>query len=144
MTGDKVVGSRLRLFRKNITQLTQNEFGEVIGIGGNVVGRIESGNIGIDIEKLRILNIQFNLNINWLICGKSAPQLNDNEKKPYTDEVEKNESLQVAESKAEYQTNDSKLLTMQLESLTNERDLYKKLYEKQEIEVEYYKSQLKK
>lgn len=155
MAGNTEIGIRLRLFRKNNTKLTQNEIGEILGVKGNVIGRIESGDIGIDIEKLQILNIHYEINLNWLILGKGTPQYQNIQKSQVNnlgDSSEQtnfigdlNESVGIIkEPAATYSNTEFEQLKSTLKTLTTERDLYKKLCEKSEIEIEFYKSQLKK
>lgn len=142
--GDIVIGTRLRTFRKQILNISIRDISMTLEISENVVGKIERGDLSADFKKLQLLNENYLLNLNWLICGLGNPVLKNEETEPFTDEIKKLNQQEVSESRIEYGNKDLQLLTMQVNNLTTERDLYKKLYEKQEIEVEFYKSQLKK
>lgn len=153
MAKDVIIGTRLRLLRKNHTKLTQNELGEILGVKGNVVGRIESGTVGIDTEKLQILNIKFKANLNWLVSGIGSPIIEEGSTTTnYADDMQQvnflgdnNDNIQIAKEEiSNYGNKEAATLKKEISHLTTERDLYKKLYEKSEIEIDFYKKQLKK
>lgn len=133
-----LLGERLRMIRKNNLKLTQNQLGKILGIKGNVLGRIEAGDVKIDHEKLDILITKYKINLNWLVSGIGFYEIT-----PEVTEANDGELSQAGEPQAEYnsaQVRDKETIR----NLRSELDLYKKLYEKQEVEIEYLRSQLPK
>jgi transcriptional regulator with XRE-family HTH domain len=141
--GDEVIGMRLRTFRKEILGVPMKDVCEVVKISQTVIGKIERGDISADIKKLQRLNKTYLVNLNWLISGIGSPQLSEEEIEGETEIVPIKKVSLVNEPPDEYRVPEVNELKKRIETLVTERDLYKKLYEKQEVEIEFYKSKLK-
>lgn len=63
------IGSRFRQIR-NEKNLTQSEFGEVIGLTKQTIASVENNHSNPSIECLSKLIEKFNINTNWLITGQ--------------------------------------------------------------------------
>lgn len=153
MDNSSVVGTRLRMFRKNHLKVSIQDVADQLGVTRSIYGRIETGDVKIDINKLHIMHDVYNMNINWVILGKGSPIYEDGSTTTnYADDMQQvnflggeQENVQIAkEDIGNFGTKEVESLKKDISHLTTERDLYKKLYEKSEIEIDFYKNQLKK
>lgn len=69
------LGVRLKKCRKSLN-LTQDEFGKKLSVTHGFISRIEKNNSAMGAEFLYKLNLQFNVNINWLLAGDGPMFLN--------------------------------------------------------------------
>mgnify|MGYP002627251070 CR=1 FL=1 len=65
----QTLGERLKQIRTD-KNLTQSEFGKLIGVTKQAIANVECGHSNPSIEFLNQLIEIFSLNINWLISGK--------------------------------------------------------------------------
>ena len=63
------MNNRIREIRENLG-LTRAEFGERIGVSGDVVNNLERGRIDIKEERIKLICSTFNINEEWLRTGK--------------------------------------------------------------------------
>lgn len=59
---------RLKLIR-NLANLSQKEMGEILGITGAAIGKIESNNMSITAENIRKICEHFNISCDFLLFG---------------------------------------------------------------------------
>lgn len=64
------MNTRLKYFRKNFLNITQEEFGAKLGITKGAVSSLESGRNAITDQNKIALEREFNLNIAWLESGE--------------------------------------------------------------------------
>lgn len=60
---------RLKYIRKELLKLTQNEFGNKIGIKGSTISDIEKGRRVLTKRNLKSICENFNINMDWLLTG---------------------------------------------------------------------------
>jgi len=138
--GNLSFGNRLRGFRKTILDLTLQDLAKGMGITGTVLGRVERGEGTLDSDKMYVLHNVYKLNLNWLMSGIGSPT---EESANYEHSAEAEQSEMVAEEKTEYSTDTNfEIMKVKLSSIITERDLYKKLCGKLEIEVDVLKAKL--
>ena len=65
----KAVGERLKELRTKLG-LTQNEFGEKLGVGGYIIKNIEKNLTKLSLTMAKLISYEFNVNIDWLMNGK--------------------------------------------------------------------------
>ena len=75
MINEKIIEIR----QKN--KLSQAEFGSVLGVTQNAIGRIERGQQDVDLKMLRELAEHFDVNLQWLIMDEVVQDgISDREK----------------------------------------------------------------
>jgi len=72
---DLTLGERAKKIR-DYFNFTQDEFGKKLNVDHSFISRIEKRNSSMGAELLYELNLQFNVNINWLLAGDGPMFLN--------------------------------------------------------------------
>lgn len=62
-------GERIKKLRKSL-DLTQDKFGERLGLKRNTISQIESGTNNVTEQMRKSICREFNVNYNWLLCGE--------------------------------------------------------------------------
>lgn len=62
-------GERVKKIRQELN-LSQDEFGKIFAIQRQMVSSIEKDKLKLNNEKLAFLCENYNINLNWLLCGK--------------------------------------------------------------------------
>ena len=65
------IGERFKLIRTEL-KLAQDDFGEKIGLSKSAVSAVENDKSFVSVDIQRTLFIDFNINLNWLICGEGS------------------------------------------------------------------------
>ena len=73
MINEKIIEIR----QKN--KLSQAEFGSVLGVTQNAIGRIERGQQDVDLKMLRELAEHFDVNLQWLIMDEDIQPADQSE-----------------------------------------------------------------
>lgn len=74
MLDAKEIGQRVKKIRTE-NQLTQQEFGESIGVTLNTVSKIEPGMRMPSIDLMAEIAVKYSINLNWLMLGIGNMQL---------------------------------------------------------------------
>jgi transcriptional regulator with XRE-family HTH domain len=72
------ISSRLRAFRLQ-KGLTLEEFGGVLGLRPSAMGKHERGDSYPTTKMLRILAIEYNLSMDYMICGRGSMYYNESQ-----------------------------------------------------------------
>lgn len=67
------IGGRLRVIRENLGK-SQAEFAEILDISDEHYRKLESGNTGLTIEKVRILYERLNIDPTYLLVGRKMEE----------------------------------------------------------------------
>ncbi len=70
----QAMGKRLRNIRL-LHDYTQEQMDDLLEIGTAYYGKVERGNHGLSLEKLFLLNEKLDIDINYLLTGKSCSQI---------------------------------------------------------------------
>ena len=65
------LGKRVRTLRENMN-LTQQDLGDIVGLHGTNIGRIESGKVFPASDILLKMSLYFNVSCDWLLTGENA------------------------------------------------------------------------
>ncbi|MCI0513972.1 helix-turn-helix domain-containing protein [candidate division KSB1 bacterium] len=79
------IGARIKAFRKD-QKLTQQKFGEIIGINFQHVSKYERGEFIPSFENLLKFIHYFSVNVNWLLTGEGTMYLGGKVKYPISEE----------------------------------------------------------
>ncbi len=71
---DWQLGERVRLFRKTITRLTQEEFGEEIGVSRQTVNAYERDRQKPNMRMIEAMCTKYNVSPFWLLTGNGKMQ----------------------------------------------------------------------
>ena len=76
----ETTGQRFKKIRTTLN-LSQEDFGNKIGLSKSSISAVENDKSFISIEIQRTLFMEYNVNLNWLVCGVgnmfNAPQYED-------------------------------------------------------------------
>lgn len=76
----ETTGQRFKKIRTALN-LAQDDFGNKIGLSKSAISAVENDKSFISIEIQRTLFMDYNINLNWLVCGAgemfNAPQYED-------------------------------------------------------------------
>ena len=61
-------GERIKKIRQEL-DLSQDDFGKIFNIQKQQISSIEKDKLKLNNEKLELLCSQYNININWVLCG---------------------------------------------------------------------------
>lgn len=64
-------GEKIKQLRQSLN-LSQDEFGAIFNIQKQMVSSLEKNKLKLNNEKLELLCSKYNVNINWLLCGKGT------------------------------------------------------------------------
>ncbi|MBN3523689.1 helix-turn-helix domain-containing protein [Paenibacillus apiarius] len=107
------IGYRIKCIRKENNQ-NQSQFAKVIGISQGNLSEIEMGNSNPSAETLASIGTHYNVNLNWLLTGRTSGDgvtyEDDNEKgliELYRnlDDYDKNEIIEIAHLKLKLKSN---------------------------------------
>lgn len=79
------IGARIKAFRKD-QKLTQQKFGEIIGINFQHVSKYERGEFIPSFENLLKFIHYFSVDVNWLLTGEGTMYLGEKVKYPISEE----------------------------------------------------------
>lgn len=66
---DMTINERVRYLRKKILKITQLELGEVCGIGGTAIAKLEKGGSTVTKRNIKTICNAFNVSYDWLVNG---------------------------------------------------------------------------
>ncbi len=66
---------RIKYFRKEILDITQDEFGEKMGVSRDVVNNMERGRVNIGEDRKKLICSSFPINEEWLRTGNGEPTM---------------------------------------------------------------------
>ena len=66
---DMTINERVRYLRKKILKITQLELGEVCGIGGTAIAKLEKGGSTVTKRNIKTICNAFNVSYDWLVDG---------------------------------------------------------------------------
>lgn len=81
-------GEKIKQLRQSLN-LSQDEFGAIFNIQKQMVSSLEKNKLKLNNEKLELLCSEYNVNINWLLCGKGEMFNAPENTAPDKSEVEK-------------------------------------------------------
>lgn len=81
------ISERLKILRKIILHLTQNELGKSIGVTGFTISDIEKGKRNLTERNLTAICEKHNVNKDWLLIGKGDPIIKPAEENKFLDAV---------------------------------------------------------
>ena len=61
---------RIRYLRKEILNMTQEEFGEKLGVSRDVVNNLERGRVEIKDDRIKLICSVFDIRTEWMIDGE--------------------------------------------------------------------------
>lgn len=64
----ETTGQRFKRIRMNLN-LAQDDFGNKIGLSKSAISAVENDKSFVSIEIQRTLFMDYNINLNWLVCG---------------------------------------------------------------------------
>ena len=67
------MNERIKYLRKEMLKLTQEKFGERLGVGKSVLSQIENGRSGVTEQMFRSICREFSVNEDWLRNGTGEP-----------------------------------------------------------------------
>lgn len=67
------MNERIKYLRKEMLKLTQEKFGERLGVGKSVLSQIENGRSGVTEQMFRSICREFSVNEDWLRNGTGDP-----------------------------------------------------------------------
>ena len=65
------LGKRVKGLRESM-KLTQQDLGDIVGLHGTNIGRLESGKVFPSSDVLLKMSIYFNVSCDWLLTGENA------------------------------------------------------------------------
>lgn len=65
------MNERIKIMRKKLN-LTQGEFGELLGVGTSAVSKWERGTVDVPESTIKLMTKEFNINRLWLETGEGA------------------------------------------------------------------------
>ena len=83
----ETTGQRFKKIRTAL-DLSQDDFGEKIGLSKSAVSAVENDKSFVSINVQRTLFMEYNINLNWLICGEGS-MFNSPKYEDVEDEFEK-------------------------------------------------------
>lgn len=91
----KEIGSRIREIRKSLN-MNKEQFAKLIGISGQFLGMVESGDNGLSLERAIILCEKTNTSADYLLFGKK--NITDENLKHVFDNIDKTQIIPAFES----------------------------------------------
>ena len=91
----KEIGERIREIRKSLN-MNKEQFAKLIGISGQFLGTVESGDNGLSLERAIILCEKTNTSADYLLFGKK--NITDENLKHVFDNIDKTQIIPAFES----------------------------------------------
>lgn len=118
---------RIKYFRKEILDVTQDEFGNKMGVSRDVINNMERGRVNIGEDRIRLMCSVFPINEEWLRTGTGDPTIEltrNQEIAAFMNDVmelpDKSTKKRLIEALAKFNERDWETIGKLLESLTGE------------------------
>jgi len=97
-------GERIKKIRQEL-DLSQDDFGKIFNVQKQQISSIEKDKLKLNNEKLELLCSQYNVNINWVLCGKGEMFITA----PQNTSANKDEIIKIVEDYLERRARDNEL-----------------------------------